>query len=269
MKNIRGLVQGVFSPNQVYILGGILFMVLISACLPIETPLAVIEDTPAPTITASPTPTVDWFPATPTPTSMPTLAITQTPELSPFLGDVIFEDDFSGPVSWDLGHSAVGNISLGLNELTIAITQPLGYEVSIRQQPVLSDYYIEVTTMPTLCQGEDQYGLILRMPSPDNFYRFALSCDGRVRLDRIINGIASSPQPWIQNTSIPPGAPIASRLGAWLKGDQMQFFINDQLQFSVKDASLASGNIGLFARSQGETAVTVNFSDLVVNEIPQ
>jgi hypothetical protein len=268
MRKFRELLKGILSPINFYIVGGF-FLVFSSACVPMETQEAVVEDTPTATVTASATPTVDWFPATPTPTSMPTLAITQTPESSPKLGDVIFEDDFSDPESWDLGHSAVGNVSLGLNEITIAIAEPQAYQDSIRQEPVLSDYFIEVKTMPTLCQGEDQYGLILRMSSPNDFYRYAISCDGRVRLDRVISGTATSPQPWLQNTSIPPGALITSRLGAWLEGDELRFFINDQLQFTVKDPSLVSGNIGLFARSQGETAVTVNFSDLVVREIPQ
>jgi hypothetical protein len=47
----------------------------------------------------------------------------------------------------------------------------------------------------------------------------------------------------------------------------MRFFINDQYQFTVNDPLLPSGNIGVFARSIGETAVTVNFSDLIVRQI--
>ena len=47
----------------------------------------------------------------------------------------------------------------------------------------------------------------------------------------------------------------------------MRFFINDEYQFSVRDPLLASGRLGVFARSAGDTAVTVNFSNLVVREI--
>jgi hypothetical protein len=47
----------------------------------------------------------------------------------------------------------------------------------------------------------------------------------------------------------------------------MRFFINDEFQFSINDRILATGLIGVFARSGGETAVTVSFSDLVVYQI--
>ena len=242
---------------------------LFSACASAPTPQPVVEDTPTATITSSPTPTVEWFPATVTPSLIPPLQNTPTAELIPNLGEIIFNDDFSEPDQWILGSTSSGNISLGVNELTIAIAEPGAYEYSIRKEPILGDYHIEITTSPTLCQGEDQYGLLLRMSSSGTFYRYALSCDGRVRLDRVIQGTATSPQPWIQNNSIPPGAPIPSRLSVQLHGEEMRFFINDQYQFTVTDPALQIGNIGVFARSLGDNAVTVNFSNLIVREIIQ
>jgi len=251
------------------ILGGLLMIFLFSACTSAQTPQPIVEDTPTATITSSPTPTVEWFPATVTPTLIPPLPNTPKPELIPNLGEIIFSDDFSDHEFWLLGPTSSGNISLGVNEITIAIAEPGAYKYSIRKEPLLGDYYIEITTSPTLCQGEDQYGLLLRMSSSGTFYRYALSCDGRVRLDRVIQGTATSPQPWIQNNSIPPGAPIPSRLSVKLHGEEMRFFINDQYQFTVTDHALQIGNIGVFARSLGDNAVTVNFSNLVVREIIQ
>lgn len=239
----------------------------LSACLPSESPVPILESTPTPTLTFTPTATVEWFPATATPTVMPTFPITSTPDYHPNLGEIILSDDFSAPGSWTLGKTSSGNIALGVNELTIAIAEPKAYDYSLRQEPILGDFYLELTTSPMLCQGEDQYGILLRMASPGDFYRYSLSCDGRVRLDRIVQGAATSPQPWTNSGSVPPGAPITSRLGVWALGNEMRFFINDQYQFTVTDPLLQSGNLGVFARSMGETAVTVNFSDLVVRQI--
>ena len=67
----------------------------------------------------------------------------------------------------------------------------------------------------------------------------------------------------------PSRASITARLGIWARGDEFRFFINDQHQFTVNDPLLVSGNIGVFARSMGETAVTVNFSDLIIRQIEQ
>ena len=243
--------------------------IILSACTPTETSLPIQEDTPTPSISPTLTATVEWFPATSTPTLMPTQAVTTTPDFRPYLGEVLLNDDFTDPNSWILGQTSSGNIALGINELTIAIAEPKAYDFTVRQEPILGDFYLEITTSPTLCRGEDQYGLLLRMSSPGDFYRYALSCDGRVRLDRIVHGTASSPQPWTTSGAVPPGAPITSRLGVWLLGDEMRFFVNDQYQFTVNDPLLTSGNLGFFARSAGETAVTVNFSDLVVRQINQ
>lgn len=241
--------------------------VSLSACASPPTPLPTQEEIPTATITSSPTPTVEWFPATSTPTSVPTIASTPTPVHTQEIGETIFSDDFSEPELWTLGPTSTGNISLGLNELTIAIAEPGGYAYSIRREPQLGDYQIEITASATLCHGEDQYGLLLRMASPGNFYRYAISCDGRVRLDKVINSVATSPQPWIQNNSIPPGATLPARLGVILHGEEMRFFINDQHQFTVNDPALQLGNIGFFARSVGDYAVTVNFSDLIVRQV--
>jgi hypothetical protein len=240
---------------------------LLSACQPSETALPILETTPTTTRTSIPTATVEWFPATATPTVIPTSPITPTPEYRPNLGGEILSDNFSDHGSWTLGQTPTGNIALGINELTIAISEPKAYHFSVRQEPILGDFYLELTASPMLCQGEDQYGILLRMSSPGYFYRYSLSCDGRVRLDRIVQGTATSPQPWTNSGSVPPGAPITSRLGVWVHGNEMRFFINDQYQFTVTDPLLQSGNLGVFARSMGETAVTVNFSDLIVRQI--
>lgn len=240
---------------------------LLSACFSLETPLPIVGETFTPTITATATATIQWFPSTATPTALPTIQLSPTPNLHPSLGEVILSDDFSNPDGWTLGSTSSGNIALGVNELTIAIAEPKAYDYSVRQEPTLEDFYLEITTSPTLCRGEDEYGLLVRVNSPRDFYRFSLSCDGRVRLDRIVQGAASSPQPWMISASVPSGAPSISRLGVWIAGNEMRFFINDQHQFTITDPLLPQGSIGVFARSAGEKAVTVNFSDLIVRQV--
>jgi len=105
------------------------------------------------------------------------------------------------------------------------------------------------------------------MHSLGDFYRFSLSCNGQVRLDRVVSGAAGSPQPWMASASVPPGAPSSSRLGIWAVGSELRFFINDTFQFAVTDRYHASGLIGVFARSTGENAVTISFSALRVYQV--
>jgi hypothetical protein len=264
---IRGyrssLMQGrIIKPLLIVVLASML-----SACLP-TTPLPPLPmDTLIPTSTG--TPTVVWFPATPTNTIIPTIVPTPTPELRPWVGTLLLSDDFRVADHWLIGNMGKGTIALGPNELSLVLTQPRGYLFSFRDEPTLDDFYAEITASPSLCTGMDEYGLLVRYNSPVDFYRFSLSCNGQTRLDKLLGGSASSPQPWLGSTSIPTAAPSSSRIGIWVVGSEMRFFVNNEFQFSVVDRSLPRGMLGVFTRSAGETAVTVSFSDLVVYQIQQ
>ncbi len=243
----------------------LLIVPLLAACLPTSAPTPLPTETPPPTVTA--TSTVIWFPPTETPTEVAMIVPSLTPELRPGVGSLLLQDDFSPPLSWSTQETASTNISVDGGELTLALSQPGGYLYSIREEALFSDFYAEMTASTNLCSGLDEYGLLIRYNSPSNFYRFSLSCNGQVRLDRVYNGTPSSPQPWTASTSVPSAAPSSSRLGVWAVGQELRFFINDQYQFSATDPLFPSGALGVFVRSAGETAVTVSFSDLDVYRI--
>jgi len=242
-----------------------ILMILLSGCLA-GTPLPPIPtDTPTPTQTS--TPTVIWFPPTSTSTPIPTVMRSPTPELRPGIGSSLLNDDFRTIEHWVAGNPGHGTVALGLDEISLAITQPRGYLFSFRDEPTLDNFYLEITASPSLCTGSDEYGLLLRYNSPVDFYRLSLSCDGRTRLDKLVGGTASSPQLWLGSSSIPSAAPSSSRIGVWAVGNEFRFFINDEFQFGINDRILSHGLIGVFARSGGENAVTVSFSNLVIYQV--
>jgi hypothetical protein len=180
------------------------------------------------------------------------------------VGEVIQVDDFSDPNLWILESSQAGSVAFGKKELTIAIQDAKAYLYSLRPEPYLDDFYLEITASPTLCEGKDEFGLLLRASPNLDYYRFSLSCDSYVRLDRLIGGQASSPQPWLLSGAYPPGAPNIIRLGVWAFGNELRFFVNDQYQFAIQDPMLAGGSLGVFARATGGHPLTVSFSNLVV-----
>ena len=237
------------------------------ACLPSPTPLPPLPtETRLPTETAAPT-TV-WFPPTATPSPFPTPVITPTVDLRPQLGGVIFQDDFTNPSLWTLGQTASSSVAMGNNKLSLVLNQPGGYLFSLRQEPILDDFYLEITANTSLCRGTDEYGMLLRVTPGLEFYRFSLSCDGQVRLDKYYQGRASSPQPWSMSGAVPPGAPSKSRLAVWAKDKELLFYINDEYQFTVLDPSISEGSLGAFIRSDGDNTVSISFSDLLVHQVP-
>lgn len=232
-------------------------------------------DTPTPTMTQppatepAPTATIVWFPPTPTYTPRPAPPASPTPEMISHLADVILEDDFSTGEDWTTGETSIGAVSVMDNELTIAISEEEAFLSSIRWEPVLTDFYLEITANASLCLGEDEYGVMVRVKEWMDAYRFTLACDGNARLDRIVAGSSASIKPKYASGAYLPGSPSISRLGIWAGHHELRFFINDIYQFTITDAHIASGSIGVFARSTGGHSLTVHFSDLVVQSIEE
>lgn len=244
----------------------LLGLFLLSACLPEPTPLAVLTATPTPTLTLTPTitGTIIWFPPTATYTIMPTREVTPTLDPRPVLGDVLLEDPFTDKTQWQTTRTGVGSIAYGKGELTLAVAAERGLLTSFRKSPQLSNYYLEMDVLPSLCLDGDSYGLLLRASTPLDFYRLLVNCKGELRMERLQNGKFVVLQDWQPTGQVLPGGMLRARLGVWAQDEELRIFVNDVHQFTVKDSLWTSGTVGVFARAAGDSPLTVNFSNLTV-----
>jgi hypothetical protein len=217
------------------------------------------------TKTPPPSATIVWFPPSATPTFQFFATKTATPEKRPGLGEVTLSDNFSVADSWNTPASDQGSASIERNRLTLVV-QPGIYMISLKNELVLGNFYAEITARPGLCRGADEYGLLVRANTVA-YYRFALTCDGHVHAERR-SGYDKYPlQDPIISGDAPIGAPSEVRIGIWALGSEMRLFLNGRYQFTIADPNYASGTLGVFAQSASDTPVTVNFSDLVVQQI--
>jgi len=246
-------------------------MILISlgaaGCLP-ATP-SPTPFVPSATATETPTPTesIVWFPPTATSTPFATRTIEPTPDMRPGLGENILEEDFTTQDQWQTTRSETGSVAYGKGELTIAIAAPKGTLLSLRKTPQLTDFYLEIDVQPSLCRGDDSFGLLLRASSGGDFYRLLINCNGEVRMERYMNYRMTMLHDWTPSGQIQPGGLLKTRLGVWALGQELRVFVNDAYQFTVRDPVWKSGAVGVFARSSGATPLTVNFSNMVVQQI--
>jgi hypothetical protein len=217
--------------------------------------------TPTPLQTATPI----WFPATPTPTIQPAQTQFATPEMMVGLVGVVASDDFSDPSTWDTAASDLGSAAISRERLTLAV-QPGVYQVSLRRDLLIGDFYAEITARPSLCRGNDEYGFLVRA-NPATYYRFALTCDGHAHAERISVRERHDLHEPVLSGDVPPGAPGEVRMGVWAAGNEMRLFLNGRYQFSITDSNLSAGTFGVFARSKGDTPVTVTFTDLTVQAV--
>ncbi len=249
----------------------ILFTLLSSACTLLEP--RKLEPSATPTLTSTSTPTIVWFP--PTPTRPPLTLQTAAPTATPFVesGEVILMDAFNGLTDWQTQRSAAGSVAFGKSEITVAISSPKTSLASLREGVILEDFYMEITANPSLCRGSDSYGVLFRAATTQDAYRFALACTGQVRLERLKDGRTTALTAWLPSGQVPPGAPLIIRLGVWVKGKEIRLFVNGIEQLRMNDPVWSSGGVGVFARSTGDSPLTVNFSDMVIrqvqDEIPQ
>ena len=245
----------------------LVLLLVLTACLP-ETQ-AVIPPTPSPTETVTPTPsaTIIWFPLTATFTPAPTRELLPTQEMHPGLGSVLFSDDFRDQGLWTSGRTAAGSVAYGLQELTLAVGAPQGVLQSLRSEPELTNFYLEIDVLPSLCRDGDQYGLLLRANSAQDYYRLLMNCNGHLRLERVKDARSLALQDWLPSGQLPPGAMLPVRLGVWALGNELRIFANDIFQFSVRDKLYKSGRVGIFARAAGDTPLTVSFSNLQVQAL--
>lgn len=254
----------------VFIVLWVLGMVL-AGCSPAANPAASpvpggpTSPPPTATVTAPPTSTIDWFPATSTPTLQPTLPPLPTPDQRPGIGELIYEDDFSDRGDWVLYQIVNSSLTLINEDITMVIEQTAGTVYAFRAAPLLDDFYIEVTASPSYCQGDDEYGLMLRVTgNRRDHYRFALTCDGRAGVFRVVNDGRIQIVDWLRHPLIPTSFPLESRLGVWVQGREMRFFINDTYLFSVVDSVIGRGSVGVFARASARESISVTFSELEV-----
>ncbi|HET6597514.1 MAG TPA: hypothetical protein VFG81_17960 [Anaerolineales bacterium] len=235
---------------------------LLIACLPVN--LAEPTAPPAPTGTATATPTIVWFPPSATATELSVPTYTRTPDMNPGIGRIILKDDFSDDSLWDVAMSDNASASMSQNRMTLVAKSGF-YLASMRRELPLSDFYAEITARPSLCRGEDNYGLVVRGVG-SSFYRFVLACNGMIRAERITGGTRLPLQEPVPSGDA-PAAPGEVRIGVWAVQNEMRLFLNERYQFSVIDPSFPSGSLGVFVRSAGETPVTITFSDLAVYEV--
>lgn len=218
--------------------------------------------------TATPTATIIWFPATNTPTVLPTQTLLPTEDLHPGLGNLIFSEAFDQPEVWDTASSAQASAAVTRGQLVLSINDPGPLTIaSLRNQPELGDFYAEATVNISLCSAKDQYGMLFRAAPGGNYYRFSVDCSGQMRVERVGSAVSYPLLDWLPSGDAPAGAPAEVKLGVWADEREMRFFLNDHFQISVTDPTFASGTLGFFVYANGQTPVTVSFSDLSVYSV--
>ena len=218
---------------------------------------------------ASPTSTPEPQP-TPTatfvfPTLIPTATVTAVPSstMPPALvagaGPLLFQAAFSPDEGWRLSSDADGGASLSGGSLVIAVSRPNASRYVLAPGPPAVDFRLEAEVRAGLCGAADEVGILFRVGPLEEHYRLTLTCQGQVRVTRVLsNGAAVLAGPADAPSAI-PGSPAVNRLRILARGDDFTFYINDVEVLRADDPYLLAGGYGFFVRSasQGQTTAAL------------
>jgi hypothetical protein len=242
----------------------VFFIISISGCA-IETSTKTFTPVPAHT-EVFPSATFAYPTIPPTASRVPQPSPTPTPDILSGVGDVLFEDDFSKDLGWDLSEKPLGAISLSNNRLVIAIRQSQSFLFSLAPDLMLSDFFLEVEVRGEICQPGDEFGVLFRVNESLEHYRYSLNCGGESRMTRVLSGESRSLVPLSTFPFIRSGPMSTNRLNIKAIGDTFQFWINGFEVFSSRDLSLKEGAIGLFVRSGQGNQATISFDNFLIRE---
>lgn len=181
------------------------------------------------------------------------------------LGEVLLEEDFSNPLTWE--HYVDPNLNVDFrveDGMYRARASDGGFIWALNAQ-MHSDVVIQVDTQQISEYANNAYGVMCRAAPANNGdgYYFMIGGDGaytirRGSLDRI-NALIE----WSYTDAIQQGRSI-NRIRAVCIGDYLALYVNGQFVAEIRDSYFNRGYAGLTAAVPEGGEVDVTFDDLTI-----
>lgn len=161
----------------------------------------------------------------------------------------------------DLGLTAV------LNErMLIEVNAANTIQYTTLQERPFGDFVLELEVTQLAGSLESSFGVLFRMQSPQEFFRFDITGNGRYNIERHnANGSWSRfVEDWPISTAIKQGYNVTNLLRVYAEGPVIAVYANGELLHQFEDPSYSEGNIALTGGTFGQSGLSVSFDNLVV-----
>ncbi|MGD2050768.1 MAG: DUF1080 domain-containing protein [Chloroflexota bacterium] len=183
--------------------------------------------------------------------------------------DLIYQDDFSAENvgRWQIERDELGSTEVNNGQLVIDVAAPNTLQFSTLEEPIFADFDLEVDGVLLDGSEDSTYGILYRMQSPTEFYRFEIMGDGHFMVERLDNDGTWTRfvDDWQRSDTIQVGVNANNHLRVVADGPSMTFYVNGELLQEIEDHTYISGNIGLDAGTYGHPKTRVAFDDLRVS----
>jgi len=185
---------------------------------------------------------------------------------APAFTSLPYSDDFSDPNSgWETVSDLNADVKYDAGALRIVVKLENLTQWSAAGRR-FKDAIFEVDARPNGGPTDNGFGVLFRMQDRKNFYHFEISSDGYWRAGYVRDGDWNNWDDWQPHPAIRTGSET-NRIRVVMQGDQLSFFVNDQLISSRQDGMFASGDIGVLALTLIDAPGTdVSFDNVRVSE---
>lgn len=175
-----------------------------------------------------------------------------------------FVQGFTG--NWTLESDEMGSSLIVPEQMLIELNAPNLVQYSTLTEPTFSDFVLEVEAGLNKGSLASTYGVLFRMQSPNEFYRFAITGDGMYILERhdSNNATVRFTEDWRGSQAINRGHGATNILRIETDGPRIAIYVNDTLLEEVSDDSFRSGNIALSVGTFDGAGTQAAFDNLYV-----
>ncbi len=179
-----------------------------------------------------------------------------------------WKEPFDNGTAWVLNSDAAADVEIADGALRITIHDPEVIAWSSTTERTFSNFRVSVEATHVSGPLDNEFGLLVRMNGDKRFYAFSASSDGYVRVSLYDNGTWTLlGSDWTPTEAIKQGETATNLLEVEARGADFVFRINGQQVATLKDTTLKSGALGLYAGSFSEGEVVMSFDNLKVEPV--
>lgn len=188
----------------------------------------------------------------------------------PGRGGILFQEQFTAGQTgdWFTEVDEQGQSLITDNRLVIRVDVPQTSQYATLQDPILTDFDLEIDA--SLLEGSlsSTYGVLFRMQNTAEFYRFVITGNGQFVVEkRLADGHWQRlTNDWQESGLINIGYDVTNRLRVVADGSSLLFYINGELVAQTSDASYDRGLIALDAGTFNQPGLRVAFDNLIIRE---
>ena len=186
--------------------------------------------------------------------------------------NTLFYDNFAPGQTgaWLLEQDEVGKTAVLNEQLIIEINAPNTVQYSALANELFNNFTLTVDVSQLQGSLDSSYGVLFRMVSPEQFYRFAMTGEGTFVVERRDNGRwLRLSDDWPVAPAINQGLNVANEIKITAVNDTLTFFVNGIEVQQVTDSTYSLGGIALDAGTFGHTGLQVAFDNVQVSRVGQ